>query len=94
MPLPARPRRISATGGCARPNCHQTAVITLGWGPTVLSFCASHAEDKAGQDGVEIRWLMNSYAVCPRCARVTVRRLLRDHFNLQGEPCVYVPEPR
>ena len=92
--LPALPRRMarrSATSRCSRPNCWLEPVVTFGWAETtVLSFCATHAEDKAGQLDVEVLWVSPLHACCDTCHRIVSKRVMWSedgHYDLKGESC-------
>lgn len=92
---PAYPR-LGHGRPCARPNCRVAAVVTFDWRGIVLSFCANHAEEKAGEPRVpEVVWLAASWAVCRRCDRVLpVSLVAGEHFTIAGVPCLDIPEPR
>lgn len=96
LPLPRTGlRRRASLHPCNRPGCWQDAVVTLGWDNTVaLSFCIAHAEDKAGQAGVRILWLLADCDACRICWRIVPSRLLAEHFNLVGDVCHGEPAPR
>lgn len=52
----------------------------------MLSFCASHAEEKAIH--AEVDWLAVGYTVCQFCWRVLPTPMANGpHFNLQGNAC-------
>lgn len=83
-------RRLTSIYGCARPNCAQPPVITLMLGALHISYCATHAETKAGQPDAEVTWLSHDYRVCPVCFRVLPRTVLDDgpHFDALGLTCL------
>lgn len=93
-PLRRPPLAARTTNGCARPNCYLTPVIRFSFMTPgsdlgiVLSFCATHAENKAGQPTAEVQWLAIGWDVCPRCYRVLPDELVAvEHYNLQGRVC-------
>lgn len=79
---------------CARPGCRVGAVVTFDWSGIVLSFCANHAEDKAGEPTQpDVLWLAPGWDICTLCARVLPAPLVAtEHFNALGEPCPPEPE--
>lgn len=77
--------RTGALHNCAHPSCYMPRQVMLGWDGMALSFCASHAEDKAAD--AEVLWLSPLFAVCPRCSRTVPRRTIGGHYTVRGTPC-------
>lgn len=62
-------------------------MVTFDRAGLVTSYCADHAEDKAGEPGKRIIWMSPTCAACGQCYRVVATRLIPKHFNLQGVVC-------
>jgi len=79
------PRRSA----CSRPGCRSVPAVVLRIGGAPVTYCTTHAEDKAGADGVEVSWLAEGFTVCPIrvCSRVIPERIIGNHYNLAGLPC-------
>jgi hypothetical protein len=57
-------------------------------GVVAVAYCAQHAGNRAGMDGVEVAELSAGYGVCAECFRVLPAHLARrEHFNLDGQAC-------